>query len=263
MIRVVTTFSETGMLEYGWRFMDTFDAFWPSHCKLAVYYEKLPTLTRIMRNPPPTFRDLRDVEQRTNFLWRNSTLPIARGLVPTPVWKRKDRDDGYSFRTDAVKFCHKVFAIADAAARKESEFLVWIDADVLSFDFVPITFIDDMMEGYDVAYLGREGTHSECGFLSFRIPQALPMIAAWAHQYTSGEVFNLTEWHDSFVFDVVRRNHARSLRFHNLSMHVHRGEQGSGHPWHRTPLGLYMDHLKGERKEKGYSPEAHPNGRPR
>jgi hypothetical protein len=61
-------------------------------------------------------------------------------------------------------------------------------------------------------------------------------------------IFTLAEWHDSYVFDAVRKRHA--LRELNWTAHLQMGE---GHPLINCEWGAYIDHLKGERKSLGKS----------
>jgi len=63
-----------------------------------------------------------------------------------------------------------------------------------------------------------------------------------------GGIFRLVEWHDSFVFDVVRKNH--QLNELDWSGHLITGE---GHPLINSEWGAYLDHLKGDRKHVGRS----------
>ena len=61
-------------------------------------------------------------------------------------------------------------------------------------------------------------------------------------------IFTLEEWHDSFVFDAVRRNVV--LNELDWSSNIVTGE---GHPLINTEWGAYLDHLKGARKDLGRS----------
>jgi len=63
----------------------------------------------------------------------------------------------------------------------------------------------------------------------------------------------MEEWHDSFVFEEVRKviqakHHA--VPFYNISGSLVNGE---GHPMINSDLGKYFDHLKGDRKQLGKS----------
>ena len=57
-------------------------------------------------------------------------------------------------------------------------------------------------------------------------------------------IFTLDEWHDSYVFDAVRKQCA--LKELDWSSHLITGE---GHPLINSEWGAYLDHLKGARKD--------------
>jgi hypothetical protein len=61
-------------------------------------------------------------------------------------------------------------------------------------------------------------------------------------------IFDLAEWHDSFVFDAVRQK--VKLNELDWSSHLITGE---GHPLINSAWGAYLDHLKGDRKTLGKS----------
>ena len=61
-------------------------------------------------------------------------------------------------------------------------------------------------------------------------------------------IFTLAEWHDSFVFDAVRKS--VEINELNWSKNLIVGE---GHPLINCEWGRYLDHLKGERKKLGHS----------
>ena len=62
-------------------------------------------------------------------------------------------------------------------------------------------------------------------------------------------IFTLPEWHDSYVFDAVRRG-LPFLEELNWSAGLIKGE---GHPLINSEWGAYLDHLKGARKQLGHS----------
>jgi len=64
-----------------------------------------------------------------------------------------------------------------------------------------------------------------------------------------GGIFLLDEWHDSYVFDEVRKRFPY-LKQLNWSKGLIKGE---GHPLINCEWGAYLDHLKGERKDTGKS----------
>lgn len=249
MNSVITSFSRGGLHEYGFHFIESFDKYWPAEVDLILYAEHQ------MARPPSicgrtiAVRRLDELVSFQKFMQRFGSDPLHAGRVPTAVWKEKDRRDGYSFKNDAIKFCRKVFAVQHAADQDHQQgVMAWIDADVRHLKRTPRNFIESTLAGNAIAYLGRDGTYTECGFLAFDLPQALPIIRDWATMYALGEVFSLQEWHDSFVFDHVRRLHPE-IAGTNLT------PGGRAHVWCDSPLAPFCDHLKGQRKKLGYSPE--------
>ena len=80
-------------------------------------------------------------------------------------------------------------------------------------------------------------------------------IKKFENMYEDAEngIFSLEEWHDSFVFEEVRKvvqDKNPQARFYNISGNLINGE---GHPVINSDLGAYIDHLKGDRKEVGKS----------
>ena len=71
----------------------------------------------------------------------------------------------------------------------------------------------------------------------------------WENIYTSDDIFNHIEYHDSFIFgEIIDEFKKRGVKFRNLG-----SDNQSGHIFINSELGAYMDHLKGFRKEVGKS----------
>lgn len=134
------------------------------------------------------------------------------------------------YRYNAIKFAKKVFAMT-----AETEDCAWCDADVI---FTNTAHFVDCMPVGKVAYLGRKDWHhSECGWVSYR--DAQDVLQAMRQMYLSGRVFDLEEWHDSYVFDVVRQTFDPD-RFVNLTPDA-RGLD----VWEQSPLAAFSHHHKG------------------
>jgi hypothetical protein len=69
--------------------------------------------------------------------------------------------------------------------------------------------------------------------------------------YQSGELFSLSQWHDSFIWDFVRKE------FEELNETKFKDISGEGfnyeHVYIKSGLDKYFDHLKGPRKIDGNS----------
>lgn len=252
MVTVVTSFSKPGYLEYGHKFLRSFGEFWAKEIDLRLYTEA-PLKSGPGKHATDRHVgviDTRWLPERQVFMNRYARSPAANGRGVMPCWKEKDKGDGYSYRTDAVKFSNKVFAIHNAAEGLKTGGLIWIDADVVTTAHVEPHMIAKIISDCDVAYLGRERGTSECGFIYFSLPAALDFIRAWTDLYNTGAIFKLSEWHDSYAFDHMREKFT-SLVFKDISSPRRR----QGHVWVDSPLGAFSDHLKGERKKIGRSPE--------
>jgi hypothetical protein len=72
----------------------------------------------------------------------------------------------------------------------------------------------------------------------------------FANQYRKDKLLNQQEWHDSYIFDVVRS----SMEADGMINSSITPGYVKGHPFIDSFLGEYMDHLKGpKRKAAGRS----------
>ena len=158
----------------------------------------------------------------------------------------------YDMRFDAVRFAHKVYAIAVAAERCDADVLVWLDADTVTHEPVTAGWLDGLIGGADIACLLRSAKYTECGFVMYRLnDKGREFIRRFVGLYDSGALFRLAEWHDSFAFDHVRieMQEKDGLTVASLS-----GEAAHrGHPFVNCDLASVMDHCKGSRKAAGRS----------
>lgn len=244
-ISVVTSFSKQGFEQYGHKCIDTFNKFWPTDIDLFVVSEDSFPIARLAscQHMIP----LRQSKGWAEFSERFKTDPRVRKTKAT-VHKH--------FRYDAEKFCKKVFAVQLVANLVEATRLIWLDADTVTYAPVPETLLNTLPpSSHAIAYLDRGKYHSECGFVGYNLayPGVPRFITEMARVYSSGEVFGLKAWHDCEVFDHVRRREG-------LECYKIPHGNNPGHPFVHSPLGQYMDHLKGLRKQRGSSHD-HPRYR--
>lgn len=248
---VISTFNASGYNQYGQRMIQTFLQNWPQDVELVIYTENCqvaesaPNLTVI------------DLEQASPELvafkqkWRN--IPKANGDVSADPVRNRRKDSGKGFKWNAVRFSHKVYAVFAEARRTHSDWLIWMDADMVCHSPISIDFLNRMCDpGRDVCYLGRVGKYTECGLyaLNLNSDSTLEFLRVFQHYYDDAEqgIFTLMEWHDSFVFD-----HVRTLVPMNGLDWSGRLIAGEGHPLINSEWGAYLDHLKGNRKQLGRS----------
>jgi len=244
---VVTGFSPAGAAAYGLRFLETFDRCWPAEIGLAAYTEEAVAM------PRGECRSLWDCCGATTFFERHRRNPAHCGKSPVAGWRTKDRQAGYSWRFDAVRFFRQcLIPHAAGAMLPDGEVLAWLDADVVTFAPVAQGFVEGLIGDADLVYLGRAPYHSEIGFWAVRLnPLTRRFLGALAGLYRSDGIFGLAQWHSAFAFDHCR---AEAERQGLLAKNLTPG--GNGHVWVQSPLAACLDHLKGgRRKALGYSPE--------
>lgn len=229
-ISIVTTFSDKGYEDYGRLFLESCANFLDPKIKLIVYKDDVHV-------PPSPRMSIFNLEQSvpdlTKFKTRNSFRDEAN----------------VKFQYQSVRFSHKVYALYNAAMTTESRYLIWLDSDTELYDTVtPEYFYKFLPEGNLVGYLGRPGeAFSECGFMIYDLhsPHAKEFFERFKWYYDTDELYKLKEWHDSYIFDVVRKEFeaAGKIKTINLSANFNK------HQFNATLDGHIM-HLKGDRKHK-------------
>lgn len=250
---VVTTFHEAGYKKYGRRMIETYLKNWPSEVTLYLYPEKVnplvPDHSRIALTDLDTgVPDLKAFKDK----WRD--VPHANGDISGVPRLASRKDSHKPFKWDAVRFAHKVYSIFHCAKNCDADVLIWMDADTICHSPITIEQLNSLIpEDRDICFLGRKGKFSECGLYSMNLRslQTTSFLREFQRMYDHAEtgIFYLDEWHDSFVFDAVRRK-LPFLQTLDWSSHLIIGE---GHPLINSAWGAYLDHLKGDRKDLGKS----------
>src|SRR5688572_5934581 len=125
-VTITTSMHPAGYEEYGRRFIETFERYWPDNYRLRIYAEGFPWRSTSART---TVIDLlQAVPDLVEFRRRFETNPRARGVMP---------DGEYNYRLDAIKFANKSFATAHAARNCATRILCWLDADTVTLRAVP------------------------------------------------------------------------------------------------------------------------------
>lgn len=247
MLTVMTGWNPDGYERYGKSFVRKFFANWPEQVQLLIYgEEKPPNLSPNMHWFP-----LSALDGCEEFIARHANKPECNGRAPTPRWKAREIESGYSYKFDAVKFSRQGFIPEHALAHSSTEFLLWLDGDVMTTAAVDPRVICSMLpERRFVSYLGREPKHPDIAFQLYRRGTwCEDFLGAFADAYRSDSVFELKEWHSAFVWRKTLDHTGLASVAHNLT------PGGRGHVWFQSPLKQWMDHLKGDRKDAGKSHE--------
>lgn len=260
-IAVVTTFHGEGLEKYAQRMINTFCDNWPAEVVLHLYPEICNPAIR--DHSHVTLKRLEEVEELMAFKNTWQGVPKANGDVSADPVRSLRKDAGKGFKWHAVRFAHKVYAIFDCAKTTDADILVWMDADTICHSPITIQDLNRMIPAdSELCYLGRKGKYSECGLYSMnlRSPNVQAFLKEFQRFYDQAEqgIFQLAEWHDSFVFDAVR---VKFPQMRQLDWAAHLNDirprfgssQGEGHPLINSEWGAWLDHLKGGRKKLGRS----------
>jgi hypothetical protein len=251
-ISVVTTFHKAGYEKYGKRMIQTFLQNWPSDVTLYVYSEDCEVSEQA---PNLKVIDLHSASpDLVAFKARWKDVPKANGDVSDDPIRSKRKDSGKGFKWDAVRFAHKIYSVIACAGSCDSDTLIWMDADTVCHSPITISDVQKLVPAdKDICFLGRKGKYTECGLYSINLKTKAGGVFVdrlkWMYNDAENGIFKQDEWHDSFIFDVVRKQFV--LNELDWSGHLITGE---GHPLINSAWGAYLDHLKGDRKTQGRSP---------
>jgi hypothetical protein len=249
-ISVVTTFHKAGYETYGKRMILTFLKNWPKEVTLYVYAEDV-IVSEVAENL--VVYDLHSSSaDLVNFKNKWKDVPHANGDISSFPRLAARKDSHKPFKWHAIRFAHKVYSIFHCAKNCDSDILIWMDADMVCHSPMPITVVRELCSRGDLCFLGRTGKYTECGLYSMNLrdPAVQQFLEKFQEFYDQAEqgIFTLDEWHDSFVFDHIRK--IVKVKENNWSAGIITGE---GHPLINCEWGGFLDHLKGDRKNLGRS----------
>jgi len=243
---VITTFNKQGFDICAREMVTSFDKFWSKDITLNIYYEDMNVPEIKSSNRVSFFSFNEEVKKwykfQSNYFLRELNKP--------------DNSINSFYKYSAIKFAHKVYAIEKQFEKNISEYLIWLDSDVITFNRVTSSFIETLIEKDSyLTFLGREhiNFHSEAGFLIFNTKNKFHKIfwEKMMEMYDQGRLFNENEWHDSYIFDVVRLElEKNSLKNINISLMGLNKSKDQLNVFDNSVLGKFMNHFKGNRKLK-------------
>ena len=253
---VVTTFNADGYNRYGQRMIETFLQNWPQEVELIVYTEDCTVRESA---PNLVLRDLAILSDLNVFKQKWQNVPKANGDISSDPVRSLRKDAGKGFKWNAIKFAHKTYSIFHCAQTVNTDILIWMDADTVCHSKITLKDLDRLCQSqYELCFLGRRKKFSECGLYSMQLGTKgiKRFLREFQRMYDDAEngIFLLDEWHDSFVFDAVRKNIPGLIEF-NWAAKLgdlrpsKLNSPGEGHPLINSDWGAYLDHLKGARKD--------------
>jgi hypothetical protein len=273
-IKLVTSYKPGTWTQYAEKSVKSVLENWPD-IAVNVYHEG-PSEETKMFHPRLKWIDLHTVQPNlVKFKNKYKDDPVANGElqeIPGGVRRPKelqtiggsDKNKG-SYLWAAVRFANKVFCVTHAiktSVEKEYDYVVWLDADTYTFRPMPREFLENLLpKDTMLTYLGREnpklndgGKYPECGFVGYNLrhPEIQNFAREWEEIYNTDHIFKLLEWHDSYVLwhlsKIYRKE--KNIKVHDIG--YWKGVKGH-HVFVNSELGLYIDHMKGKRKQIGSS----------
>jgi len=250
-VTVVTSFSEDGWETYAKDMVWSIAEHWDPAIKVIAYYHDFDINTKdLPKSKSIEYRNLNDLNELIEFRERFKEYDGTMGGKTS-----------YTFRLDAIKFCHKVFAITDCAfnlceTMEKPGWLVWLDADTVAVR--PLNrhqLLQSLPKNSDIVHLGRKNfTYSETSFIGFNLESQPPVdfLGDFLGAYLSGELFHYREWHDGFIFErLITIYKAHGLKFHDWtgSLDIKSMTEGN-QAFDLFPLSDYVKHKKGAKKKK-------------
>jgi len=225
-VKIISTFSDLNFYEYAKYFVESCTKY-IKDIQVVIYKDNV---------------HLTDID---NISFLNLELSCPN-LVD---FKKRNSSRTYkNFRFDSVRFAHKVYATIHASKEKNLDYLIWLDADTEIYDYITPKYVTSFLpKGKFVGYIGRD-TASETGFLIFDMKhsEAKSFFERYEWYYNTDAIFNQQEFHDGFIFDIVRKEFEENKKFvfHNIS------PKSITKNHFNAVFEGYMLHYKGERKQK-------------
>lgn len=262
--KVITTFKPGDWDKYSRRMVESVLQRWPN-ADMTIYYQDLKPA---YDNPNVSWQDIDKANLGLDtFRKTYKDDPVAMGKIngiPGGVRRspRLQTEGGLDARKDsylwnAVKFSYKVSCVTHAVKTyTDYDYVIWLDDDTFTFRDIPIDFIksicpDDTL----VTYLDRENDrgsnkYPECGLVCYNMKHSMVQnfVSDWEQLYFTAQIFDLLEWHDSYVFWHLTKEYRqkKDAKVHDIG--YSKGVKGH-HVFVNSILGQYIDHFKGDRKD--------------
>lgn len=265
--KVITTFKPSDWEKYSKKMIESVICHWPQ-ADITIYFE----------NKKPDFEhksiSWMDIDQANlhlhQFREKYKNDPVAMGKlneIPGGVSRssrliteggRDARKESYLW--NAVKFSFKVSCVTHAVKTyTDYDYVIWLDDDTYTFRDIPKHFIESICpKDTLVTYLGRESNnlnkYPECGLVGYNMKHEhiQNFVLDWEGLYRSAKIFDLLEWHDSYVFWHMTKEYRKNYNVKVHDIGYQKGVKGH-HVFVNSELGLYIDHFKGNRKDAGSS----------
>ena len=153
-----------------------------------------------------------------------------------------------AFKWKGIKFAHKTYAIFSEAKKRDSGWLIWLDADVLMHETVTHEWLSSKFpSNKSIVYLGRPEAYDECGLMGYNLDKqfARNFLQKFEGEYNNG-LEGYRETHDSWIFYQLRLAYKDQSEFLDLNPDPPNNKS----PFNNSGINEVMVHTKGKNKEK-------------
>ena len=200
-VNFVTSFNEELLKNLGHLFFKSIDEQWEPNLKVTGYYHECPIESYSLPNSFIQYKELKNIKEYEKFKKENKVHDgTENGQIP------------YNLKLDALKWCHKVFALTEHAFQlKENNsnpgWLIWVDVDCYASKRMVIQDVIKMLpEHIEVAYAGKKDNQDnhdiiDTHFMAFNLntQASLDLLKDLRKTYMNGELYQYREWHDAFI----------------------------------------------------------------
>jgi predicted O-methyltransferase YrrM len=255
---IVTSFNPEGLEVYARNMLNSFDKHWDKEIQLHAWYHDFDEggafFLRTEELEIPTkgvkYSNLNNIQDMVEY---REAMKVHNGTEGGKIQ--------YNWRLDAIKWCHKIYALTETAADphviQDKDWLIWLDADTVTFADVDAEFLDGICDdSYDIVHLGRNSVdYSETSFIAFNLKNrpAVDFLSDFRETYDNREVTAYREWHDGFIFERLLKLH----QYHGLKALNLTPDVPDLNAFATSALSTKMQHFKGNLKTKDVSLEHH------
>lgn len=192
MIRYVTTFSPESYEQYARKMLEGVVRFWPEG-EILAFYEEMPAI----KVPGVTYLPLLEIQGLNEFLEDTKSIDLFYGNLP---------ELGYNYKYDIRKFCRKMFAQLEAS-KGYPGILIWLDADTMTVQDIPLGWIEGWIENSAIAYMGRNDWHLCASFIIWDClrKETKHFFDTYSKILLNRTFIFLREWHDSYIVEEIVR----------------------------------------------------------
>jgi predicted O-methyltransferase YrrM len=255
---IVTSFNPEGLEVYARNMLNSFDKHWDKEIQLHAWYHDfdeggaffLRTEELEIPSKGVKYSNLNNIQDMLEY---REGMKVHNGTEGGKIQ--------YNWRLDAIKWCHKIYALTETAADphviQDKDWLIWLDADTVTFADVDAEFLDGICDNsYDIVHLGRNSVdYSETSFIAFNLKNrpAVDFLSDFRETYDNREVTAYREWHDGFIFERLLKLH----QYHGLKALNLTPDVPDLNAFATSALSTKMQHFKGNLKTKDVSLEHH------